>query len=166
MRKLILLIILALSALGVAYKLGYLDKMIVRYIYHEQLSKSNISTAPANTVITTHDATIQNVSADATTTILTVTLKNSSNKTHELVQIETEISNEVKFFETFHKNEVITLQEVYGMPIEGFSIVTLTPKKHFAKIINLQEQPKKGDSVSIRLIFSDNTEKNILATVK
>ena len=166
MRKFIILIILVLSALGVAYKLGYLDKMIVRYIYKEQLSKNKISTATANEVITAHDASIQNNASDDTSATLTLTLKNNSNKTHELVRIETEISNDVRFFEVFNKGGIRTIQEVYGMPIEGFSIVTLVPKNHFATITHIKNHPKKGESISIKLIFSDDSEKNILATIK
>jgi len=166
MRKLIILIILALSTLGVAYKLGYLDKMIVRYVLKKELSKSNISSASANEVITVQDAIIQKGATDNQSAILTLTLKNNSNKTHELVQIQTEISHEIKFFEVFYKDGKKSMQEVYGLPIEGFSIVTLAPESRFAKILNIENPLKKGDSISIKLVFSDNTKKNILATVK
>jgi len=171
MRKFIILIILALGSLGVAYKLGYLDKMIVRYVLKEQLSKSKISTAAANEVITIHNASIQMILSESSdnkdaTAILTLKLKNNSNKTHEVVRMQTEISHDVTFFEAFHKDGTRTIQEVYGIPIESFSIITLVPESHFAKISNIENLPKKGDSVSVKLIFSDNSEKSILATVK
>jgi len=166
MRKLIILIILALSALGIAYKLGYLDKMIVRYIVKEQLSKSNISKSPANEVITVQNATIQTIPDDNTAAVLTLKLQNNSNKTHELASIKTEISNDVRFFEAFHKEGKSTLLEVYGMPIEAFSIVTFISGTRFAKVKNITSPLKAGDSINIKLIFSDNSEKSVLATVK
>jgi len=166
MRKFFIILLLALTALGISYKLGYLDKPIKRYILKEKLSKSTISTTPANAAITVHDAIIQAASSDSENTVLTFTLKNSTNKTHELVRIETEISNDVSFFEPFHKDGKRQIIKVFGIPIEGFSIVTLTPKNNFARIDNITALPKTGDSINVRLIFSDNSKKNIVATVK
>jgi copper(I)-binding protein len=166
MRKLIIFLILALAALGASYKLGYLDNSIKRYILKEKLAESNISTTAANASITVHDAIIQDVSAEQASAILVLTLKNLTNKTHELIRIETEISNDVSFFEPFHKNAQREIIKVFGIPVEGFSIVTLTPKNNFAKINNISNPPKVGDSISIRLIFSDDSKKNIVATVK
>jgi copper(I)-binding protein len=166
MRKFFIILLLALTALGISYKLGYLDKPVKRYILKEKLSKSSISSTPANAAITVHDATIQAVSGDSENTVLTFTLKNTTNKTHELIRIETEISNDVSFFEPFHKDGKREIIKVFGVPIEGFSIVTLTPKNNFAQINNITAFPKTGDSINVRLLFSDNSKKNIVATVK
>ncbi len=165
MRKFFIILLLALTALGISYKLGYLDKPIKRYILKEKLSKSTISTTPANAAITAHEATIQAISTDNATAVLTFTLKNTTNKTHELVRIETEISNDVSFFEPFHKDGKREIIKVFGIPIEGFNIVKLAPKNNFARINNITVLPKTGDNISIRLIFSDNSKKNIIAKV-
>ncbi len=165
MRKFFIILLLALTALGISYKLGYLDKPIKRYILKEKLSKSTISTTPANAAITVHDAIIQTASDDSENTVLTFTLKNSTNKTHELVRIETEISNDVSFFEPFHKDGKRKIIKVFGIPIEGFNIVKLAPKNNFARINNITVRPKIGDNISIQLIFSDNSKKNIIAKV-
>ncbi len=167
MRKVKIILFLSLIASAVSYQQGYFDRLIKVYILKEKIAenKNNISTAYANEVITVHDATIHVTSIKDDSAVLTLTLKNRSNKTHELVQIETEISKQVSFFEIFTDGKTRELQQVFGIPIEGFNIVKLTPEQHFAKINNIKDHPKTGDSISLKLIFSDKTEKNILATV-
>ena len=165
MRFLKKLIILAfIVSIGISYKLGHFDNFINQVMGKKPIPENNISTSPANAVLTAHDITIQALSDSES--ILHFTLKNNSNKTHELVNIETEIGNNVQFFENFTKENKTALIEVFGVPVEGFNIVKLNSERHFAKIINQNFSPKSGSDISIKLIFSDGTEKNTLAKVK
>jgi len=165
MRFLKKLIILAfIISIGVSYKLGHFDNFINQVMGKKPIPENNISTAPANAVLTAHDITINVLSNSES--ILHFTLKNNSNKTHELVNIETEIGNNVLFFENFTKDNKTELIEVFGVPIEGFNIVKLNSDGHFAKIINQEISPKVGSDISIKLIFSDGTEKNTIAKTK
>ena len=166
MRKFFIILILAITALGISYKLGYLDNAIKRYILKEKLAKKTISTLAANEAITVQGALIQDLSTDNSTASLTFTLKNTTNKTHELIGIETEISNDVSFFEPFHKDGKREIIKVFGIPVEGYSIVTLKAKNHFAQINHIKNLPAPGDHISITLTFADNTKKSILATVQ
>lgn len=165
MRFLKKLIILAfIVSVGISYKLGHFDNFINLVMGKKPIPESNISTAPANAVLTAHDITIQTVSDSEST--LHFILKNNSNKTHELVNIETEIGNNVQFFENFTKDNKTELIEVFGVPVEGFNIVKLDSDSHFAKITKQDIMPKSGSDISIKLIFSDGTEKNAIAKVK
>lgn len=167
MRFLKKLIILAfIVSIGISYKLGHFDNFINQVMGKKPTPENNISTAPANAVITVHDVTIQALSDSETDSILYFTLKNNSNKTHELARIETEIGNSVHFFENFTKDNKTELIEVFGVPVEGFNIVKLTSDGHFAKITNQEITPKPEADINIKFIFSDGTEKSSLAKVK
>ena len=166
MRKFIIVLILGMTAAGVGYKLGYFDNSIKRYILKEKLSKSNISSTPANAAIMINDAIIHKPSKNNPAALLTLTLKNNTNKTHELVKIESELGGSISFYEVFFKDNKRSMQQVFGLPIEGYSIVTLTPNNRYAEFSDIENPLKTGETISIKLIFSDNTEKNLQAIIQ
>ena len=99
-------------------------------------------------------------------TAMYMQLKNTSASNHDLVKIESEISNMIELHTHTNNDGVMQMGEVESIPVPANGNTEAKPGSYHVMIMGLKEDLKLGQKVDFKLIFKDGSSKSVTAEVK
>lgn len=139
------------------------------------------SSANATTESTVETATDSSKAADVITiinpriramppgqkvTAMYMQFKNSSANNHDLVKVESDISNMIELHTHTNNDGVMSMGEVESIPLPANTTAEAKPGSYHVMIMGLMKDLKLGEKVDFNLIFKDGSSKAINVEVK
>ncbi len=124
------------------------------------------SAMPAAEVVVIKDAYIRAMPPGQKVTAMFVTLDNTSDHAHDLVKVESNVSDAVELHEHKHVNGMMKMGQVSSIAIPKKGSVALQPGGYHVMLIGLKQDLKLGDKVPMKLTFEDGSSQDIQPEVK
>lgn len=93
-------------------------------------------------------------------------LKNSDDKDHKVVKAESNAAKTTELHTHLNEGGMMKMRPVKEIDIKAKGETELKPGSFHVMLINPTKVLKEGDSVPLKLIFEDNSSKEITATVR
>ena len=132
----------------------------------DKKTESEVSTLTAADAITIINPRIRALPPGLKVTAMYMQLKNNSTKDHNLIKIESDISNMIEIHTHTNNNGVMQMGQVESIPVAANTIAEAKPGSYHVMIMGLKQDLKLGEKVGFDLIFKDGSNKSITAEVK
>lgn len=128
--------------------------------------KTEVTTATAADSITIVDPKIRALPPGQKVTAMYMKLKNDSAKNHDLIKVESDISNMIELHTHTNENGVMKMGQVESIPVPANSTAEAKSGSYHVMIMGLQKDLELGQKVDFKLIFKDGSSESITAEVK
>ncbi len=127
---------------------------------------SNTSFSASQESITINDPYVRAIPPGQTISAVFMTINNSSDKELSLVNATSNISKIVELHSHVHENGMMKMRRVESIKIPAKGQAVLKPGGFHIMLIDLHDNLKIDQKVSITLTFSDNSSMDITAVVR
>ena len=93
-------------------------------------------------------------------------LKNSDDKDHKVVKADSAAAKVTELHTHVSEGGMMKMRPVKEIDVKAKGEAVLKPGSTHVMLIDLKQQLKEGDNVAIKLIFEDNSSKEITAPVR
>ncbi|MBS4099008.1 MAG: copper chaperone PCu(A)C [Sulfuricella sp.] len=93
-------------------------------------------------------------------------LKNSDDKDHKVLKAESSAAKVTELHTHLNEGGMMKMRPVKDIEIKAKGEAELKPGSLHVMLINLNKPLKEGDSIPLKLIFEDNSSKEVSATVR
>ena len=132
----------------------------------DKKAESKPKTTKAADAITIINPQIRAMPPGQKVTAMYLQLKNSSSTNHDLVKVESDISNMIELHTHTNNDGVMQMGEVESIPVPANGMAEAKPGSYHVMIMGLKQDLKLGDKFDFNLIFKDGSNKSITAEVK
>ena len=99
-------------------------------------------------------------------TAMYMQLKNASTNNHDLVKVESDISNMIELHTHTNNDGVMSMGEVESIPLPANTTAEAKPGSYHVMIMGLKEDLKLGEKVDFNLTYKDGSSESINVEVK
>ena len=115
--------------------------------------------------ITVSNAWIRSPAPGQTVTGAFLTLSNSSETASALISASSSVAGVVEIHETSMSEGVMRMRKVSQVDIPSYGVAELKPGSFHIMLIDLEKEMKPGSTEMLTLTFSDDSQKDVAATV-
>ena len=120
----------------------------------------------ATSAITIIDPRIRALPPGQKVTAMYMQLQNISNKDHDLVRVESDISPMIELHTHTNNDGVMRMGKVESIPVPAKSTAEAKPGSYHVMIMGLSRDLKLGEKIDFNLVFKDGSNIPVSAEVK
>ncbi len=132
----------------------------------ENTTKTAAGISKAADVITIINPRIRAMPPGQKVTAMYMQLKNASTNNHDLVKVESDISNMIELHTHTNNDGVMSMGEVESIPLPANTTAEAKPGSYHVMIMGLKEDLTLGEKVDFNLTYKDGSSKSISVEVK
>lgn len=132
----------------------------------EKATETVTEVTKAADVITIINPRIRAMPPGQKVTAMYMQLKNASTNNHDLVKVESDISNMIELHTHTNNDGVMSMGEVESIPLPANTTAEAKPGSYHVMIMGLKEDLKLGEKVDFNLTYKDGSSESINVEVK